>query len=197
MNNRQKNIFLIIILIVTAIFFSNLAIWSITLHKNASLLACTRIQFLEYESALKAYCLEYGQMPHFLCSKEPIWLHIEGNSELLIKALSGKNPDGTPLSNEDRAFLNPLCKNFYTFSDKNFLRKKDKSIDRTQLADAFNNPKICIIVEDTMDNDVVISQSCFPKVVQKHVPLDGLQKHIAIFTISPNEQEVIMNWDSR
>lgn len=196
MNNKKNTFNLIGILIIISIIgvFGSMIISSISLHKNARFIAKTRIQFIEYESALKAYCREYGEMPHFLGTEELVWLNTEGNSELLIKALSGKNPDGSLLSNKDREFLNPLGKRFYTFSDQDFFKNTDGSIDRTKLADAFNNPNICVIVEDTMDNDVIIHKSCFPKIVQDHIKEDSLDKQVAIFSVSDDHKTIIVNW---
>lgn len=195
MNQKQISLALTAIFLFFILFFGSLMVWALSLHRDAALFARTRVQFLAYESALRAYCLEYGEMPQFLSSEEPIWLNIEGNSELLIKALSGKNPDGTPLSNKDKIALNPLEKNFYTFRDNDFFVKRNKHVDHAILADAFNNPRICIIVESSLDSDVVVPKTCFPRAVQAHIPGEALKKQIVIFSLSRNGKQVIGNWD--
>ncbi len=193
----NKKLLLALFLLLTISVLSSLLTYSFSLHKKAVLIAKTRVQFLELESALTTYCLEYGEMPFFLGSEELIWLNREGNSELLIKALTGKNPDGTQLSSKDKIALNPLRKNFYTFENEHFLHKKDGSIDRSVIVDAFNNPEICIIVENVMDNDVVIPKSCFPKEVQNYIRGESIKKKIAIFTISRDKKNIIGNWNSK
>ena len=195
MNRKHTYIPIVTIFLVIAAIFGSLITWTLALHRDAALFARTRVQFLSYEAALRAYCLEYGEMPHFLGSEEPIWLHVEGNSEMLIKALTGKNPDGTPLSKEDRKFLNPLCKCFYTFHDNDFFVRENGEIDRTALADAFNNPRICIIVEDVMDVDVVVPKTSFPHAVQEYIDGDALNKQVVVFSLSRNGKKVIGNWD--
>jgi prepilin-type N-terminal cleavage/methylation domain-containing protein len=166
----------------------------ITMHRNAGFIASSRIQFIQYESALKAYCREYGEMPPFIGSEEACWLNREGNSELLIKALSGCNPDGTPLSQRDREYLNPFGKRFYTFGDSDFFKRKDGTVDRSQIADAFNNTNICIIAESAYDNDTAISKLCLPDDIQKQIFVDLIQMPVAVFSYNAKTKIVIGNW---
>lgn len=196
MSQKHTNVILITIFSVIVAFFTYLIVWTLSLHRDAVLFARTRVQFLAYEAALRSYCLEYGEMPHFLGTEEPIWLNVEGNSELLIKALTGKNPDGTPLSAEDKQFLNPKEKNFYTFRDNEFLLKNGKR-DHSVIVDSFNNPQICVMVESTLDTDVVIPKDCFPSAVQEYIPGEALNKQIVVFSLSRDGKKVIGNWDNQ
>jgi type II secretory pathway pseudopilin PulG len=166
----------------------------IRMHRNAGLTARTRMQFIQYESALKAYCREYGEMPPFIGAEELCWLNRDGNSELLIKSLSGRNPDGSQLSQRDKNYLNPLGKRFFTFTGTDFFQRSDGSLDHSQIADAFNNTNICIILESAYDNDTTIPKSSLPEVIQKQIIGDLIHAQIAIFSVDENYKSAIGNW---
>jgi type II secretory pathway pseudopilin PulG len=180
---------LVIVLMVGAL--SGMVLMGITSHRNALLTTRTRVQFMQYEFALKAYCHEYGEMPPFIGQEEVFWLDRDGNSELLIMALSGRNPNGSQLSAQDRDYLNPLGKRFYTFTNSDFFRRADESLDRSQLADAFNNRSICIVVESVLDNDTTIPKSILPQVVQKQIVNDSLDAQIVIFSIDERDKAAV------
>jgi hypothetical protein len=176
---------------------SGMVFMGITSHRNALLTTRTRIQFIQYESALKAYCREYGEMPPFIGQEEILWLDRDGNSELLIKALSGRNPDGSQLSDQDREYLNPLSKRFYTFTDSDFFKREDETVDRSQLADAFNNRTICIIIENVLDNDIEIPKSILPRVIQKQIIDSSLNAQIVIFSIDERHKTAVTHWTKK
>ncbi|MDR2720718.1 MAG: hypothetical protein LBB15_00320 [Puniceicoccales bacterium] len=182
----------VIVLIIGAL--TSMVFMGITSHRNAVLTARTRVQFMQYESALKAYCKEYGEMPPFIGQEEIFWLDCDGNSELLIKALSGRNPDGSQLSEQDKEYLNPLSKRFYTFTDRDFFRREDESVDRSQLADAFNNRSICIIIESILDNDTEIPKSVLPRVIQKQIIDSSLNAQIVIFSVDEQHKTAVATW---
>jgi hypothetical protein len=133
-------------------------------------------------------------MPPFIGSEELCWLNHDGNSELFIKALSGRNPDGSQLSQADKDYLNPYGKRFFTFTDSDFFKKSDGSLDRSQLADAFNNTNICIILESAYDNDTTIPKSTLPDVIQKQIVGDLIHAQIAIFSVNDGYKSAIGNW---
>ncbi|MDR0595174.1 MAG: hypothetical protein LBF94_00520 [Puniceicoccales bacterium] len=180
------------VILVVGLFGGIVAV-GVVLHRNAGLTARTRVQFIQYESALKAYCHEYGEMPPFIGQEEILYLNRDGNSELLIKALSGRNPDGSQLSQQDKDYLNPSAKKFYTFTDSDFFKKKDGSLDRSQLADAFNNPNICIILESTLDDDTTIPKALLPRIVQREIIGDLLNTQIVIFSVSTDSKTTVLN----
>ncbi|MDR3273738.1 MAG: hypothetical protein LBS87_00165 [Puniceicoccales bacterium] len=196
MNKRIRAFGLIgilaLILIIGAL--GGMLVVGVMMHRDAGLTARTRIQFIQYESALKAYCREYGEMPPFITPEEPFWLNHDGNSALLIKALSGRNPDGSQLSRRDMEYLNPFGKRFYTFTDGDFFKRKDGSIDRSQVADAFNNTSICIVLESVLDDDTVIPKSVLPKVIQRQIIGNLVNAQIAIFSVDEEQETIISSW---
>ncbi|MDR0715187.1 MAG: hypothetical protein LBF25_00145 [Puniceicoccales bacterium] len=192
-SSRAFGLVRVLTIIFVAGLFGGMVAVGVVLHRNAGLTARTRVQFIQYESALKAYCHEYGEMPPFIGQEEILYLNRDGNSELLIKALSGRNPDGSQLSQQDKDYLNPSAKRFYTFTDNDFFKRKNGSLDRSQLADAFNNPNICIILESTLDNDTAISKALLPRIVQREIIGDLLNTQIVIFSIGADSKTTVLN----
>jgi hypothetical protein len=164
------------------------------MHRDARLTARTRIQFIQGESAMKAYCREFGEMLPFIATEEPFWLNRGGNSALLIKALSGRNPDGSKLSRRDLEYLNPFGKRFYTFTDNDCFKRKDGTLDRSQVADAFNNTNICIVLESALDDDTTIPKSILTKVIQRRIIDDLVNTQIAIFSVDEEQGTTIATW---
>ncbi|MDR1595337.1 MAG: hypothetical protein LBR91_00200 [Puniceicoccales bacterium] len=179
---------LVIIAIISALIF-----FGVSAHKTALLVAKTRMQFIEYEVAIVSYCREYGDLPPFFGNEEVVYLGEGKNSEMFVKILSGRNPSGTPLSDDDKKNLNPKGKSFHTFNANEFLLLPDGTRDTSVIADAFNNKNICIIVEDPFDKDIVISKEKFPEAVRKRVRGSGVNNAVAIFSISEDGNTVISN----
>lgn len=161
--------------------------------KHAVLVGKTKIQFLKYENALNAYRIEYGSVPDFLQKEIEFPLNFEANSVKFIKTLSGKNSDGSPLSDSD-LHLNKNRISFCNFDDDEFLLNPDGTANINQLVDAFNNTNIFIIVEDINDSDDIIPLTKFPSVVQDITPDSGLRRRVAVYSIIDNSREVICNW---
>jgi len=196
MNKRIRAFGLIGILALRFIIgaLGGMLVVGVMMQRDAGLTARTCIQFIQYESALKAYCREYGEMPLFITPEEAFWLNRDGNSALLIKALSDRNPDGSQLSRRDMEYLNPFGKRFYTFTDGDFFKRKDGSIDRSQVADAFNNTSRCIALESVFDDDTVIPKSVLPKVIQRQIIGNLVNAQIAIFSVDEEQETIISSW---
>ncbi|MDR1414055.1 MAG: type II secretion system GspH family protein [Puniceicoccales bacterium] len=191
-NNGFSLLEMLTVMVIAAII-SSLVIFGMNAHKRAVLVAKTRMQFMEYESAINMYCREYGDLPTFFSNEEMVALHEETNSAIFVKILSGKTPSGEPLPAEEQKTLNPKGKAFHNFADSEFYLNVDSSRDYTAIADAFNNTRIFVIVEDPFDNDTIISKEKFPEEVRKYIKGDGVKNSIAIFSISEDKRTVISN----
>lgn len=183
-----------IVTVITIIgIISGLLVYSWGLHRKAIRTSKTLLQFSRYEKAIKAYCKEYGDWPSFFADEELICLSDGKASEDFIKILSGKNPDGKELSDEEKESFNPQGRSFHTFSADEFYLKDDGTRDYTKLSDAFNNKDIYIIVENPFDDDVIISKEKFPKVIQERINGDGIKTQIAIFSITEDGTNTIVS----
>jgi len=124
--------------------------------------ASSKVFLNQLLTALEAYKSEYGYYPSQLASSTNdegciIKLSDNATSIELIKALSGRNPDGSTLSADDMNALNPKGLSFFSFAQSNFYYNNNTdTYDDTQLVDSFNNTNIFIIM-DTNANGVIIS----------------------------------------
>ncbi|MDR1433148.1 MAG: prepilin-type N-terminal cleavage/methylation domain-containing protein [Puniceicoccales bacterium] len=184
---------MITVLVIIAII-SLLLISGANEHKKAALVAKTRTQFLQYETAISMYCAEYGNLPTFFCDEEVLCMGEGNNSETFIKILSGRDPSGKPLSESDKKALNPKEKTFHRFAESEFFTDdRGNRGDRKVLADAFNNKNIFVVVEDPFDDDMIIPKEKFPEAVRKYIKGDGVKNSVVIFSISDDENMVISN----
>ncbi|MDR1232816.1 MAG: prepilin-type N-terminal cleavage/methylation domain-containing protein [Puniceicoccales bacterium] len=195
MNSRSKGFSLLelIIVLVIMLIIAGLVLAGISTHKHAALVAKTKIQFLEYEAAINAYCREYGDLPPFFRDEELVSLRDSNNSEMFVKILSGQNVDGKPLSANEKKLLNPKGKAFHRFANEEFFMAPDGTRDRKILVDAFNNRNISLIVEDPFDEDTIISKSKFPANIRKYIKGEGVKSAVVIFSESDDGRMIISN----
>lgn len=192
-NNIGFSIIEIIAVMAILAIVASVIISGMSMHKKAALIAQTRIQFLQYESAIRSYCREYGDLPPFFDNESIIPLNNHETCSTFIKLLSAKTPLKEKLSQHDQHALNPGNKTFHVFHDEEFFVNENGTIDYEQLADAFNNTNIYIIVEDPFDDDAIISKEKFPPEAQQFIKSDGIRNSIAIFSISEKDHLVISN----
>jgi prepilin-type N-terminal cleavage/methylation domain-containing protein len=164
----------------------------------------SKIQFNRYVLGLNSYYREYGYFPQILEEGIPLIsesiISIDGTSSThLILALSGREIDGVNPLRADHEYLNPNGVQFMEFSDDDFWKKNNEIIDRTRLADRFNNPHIKLIIESDSDPDVLIPQEVFNDYVtiKAKVPAAGLREKIAIFSVGDNDKSIdVISWKS-
>jgi type II secretory pathway pseudopilin PulG len=162
----------------------------------------SKIQFSRYVFGLNAYFREYGYFPRIvspsnaLASDQVIALNA-ASSPNLIRALSGKETDGVSTLSSTNDYLNPNGTQFVEFSDDDFTKNADGSINRNLLADRFHNPAIYLVVEDDSDSDALMPQSVFSghPTIKEKVPAEGLREKVAIFTVGNNDSSIdVVSW---
>lgn len=116
-------------------------------------LAQTRAKFNQWSMALENYRSTYGFYPPAIIPEgnagTPVSMNTLEASQNFVRALSGRNLNGSPLSADDRRTHNRNQIEFYSFTDDDFLRDVGgeplpEGDTRLRLADAFNNPNIFI-----------------------------------------------------
>lgn len=139
--------------------------------------AKSKAAFNQYALALQQYRSEYGYWPNIgtLRNGTELNLGTTANSQDFIKALTGRNPNGTDLSDTDRQNLNRKAVSFLSISDDQLLLQADGDTDEDRLVDAFNNPNIKILVDH--DNNGKIPASRLPD-----SPSNDLNAKVAIWT---------------
>ncbi len=173
--------------------------------KRSMHLAQSRVQLSRYAGGMRDYFNEYGALPRLLSESEELpsekVIALDAAiSANLIRALSGKELDGITALRDEHAYLNPNGTTFIEFGDDDFwVSKNDKTIDRTRLADRFNNPEIYFVIESDMDDDVLIPQNIFSsyRSIQKKVPPEGLREKVIFFTVGDNNHSLdAISWRS-
>ncbi|MDR1435219.1 MAG: type II secretion system GspH family protein [Puniceicoccales bacterium] len=162
----------------------------------------SRIQFNRYVLGLNSYYREYGYFPQIMEEDIPLIsesiISIDATSSInLILALSGREIDGVNPLTADHEYLNPNGVQFMEFSDDDFWKKNNGTIDRGRLADRFNNPHIKLVIESDSDPDALIPQEVFNgyATIKGKVPSIGLREKVAIFSMGDNDKSIdVISW---
>ncbi|MDR1590968.1 MAG: type II secretion system GspH family protein [Puniceicoccales bacterium] len=201
--NRAFTTLELIVVIATIAVLASLILPTFGKVKRSMYANQSKIHFSRYVFGLNAYYREYGYFPQIVTqgtalNADQIITLSTTSSENLIRALSGKDIDGDALSSAHE-YLNPNGTQFVEFSDDDFLKKSDGTIDYSILADRFNNRDIHLIVEDDSDDNAVIPQSAFNDTayttIKEKVPSTGLREKVAIFTVGNNNTSIdVVSW---
>ena len=194
----------LIVVITTIVILASLILPTFSKVRRSIYANQSKIQFSRYVSGLIAYYREYGYFPRIVSptsdlSFETVIVLDTTSSPNLIRALSGKELDGASALLTENTYLNPNGIQFVEFSDDDFFKNTNGTIDRSLLADRFNNKSICLVVEKDSDTDAVISQNVFssstyPTIVEK-VPSDGLREKVVIFTVGNGDTSLdVVSW---
>lgn len=148
---------------------------------------------------LMRYEDEYGYFPKFLLEEDRINSNTSNNTEKLVMALTGKAPDGRPLSQEERRHINRKAREFMIFH-KSCLKIMD---GEWKLIDPLGNPNIYICIQKDKES-----------LLRKGLPnandgisqyeaskfKDGIKAKVLVFTLkkdaanSTDEAEDIFIW---
>jgi len=166
-----------------------------------------RNQMRQYAVAIKQYKQEYGYYP-------PIGqLATTGSAELsntsvcldFIKALSGRQANGTVLTPTDRNSLNPKALSFCSFSEQEFyVNPTTGETDETKLADPFNNPNIVIQTDTSTRRNVVrLDQAITPAANRTSATYNEVRDSVIVYTLYKsgeadsvnNGYESLLSWE--
>ena len=169
-------------------------------QKNATKTTCKTF-FTNIATALEQYRSEYGYFPTFLTGRDRINLDDGSYSENFVKAISGRDTDGSPLSTSDRREFNRRGKMFLEFTAQNLVQKKNSS--QWRVVDSFGNPNIYICVDG--DNDGFIKQG-FPTATDginrtelKELvpnPQTGIRAKAIVFTLKKDSKKASADYAS-
>jgi prepilin-type N-terminal cleavage/methylation domain-containing protein len=155
------------------------------------------MQFQRFIHALRDYYSEYQSYPPFMELSEGTGTIFElssrENSQNFIRALSGKEPNGSVLTPEHLG-LNPKRIAFLEISSDDLLKTSTGDRDENHIADIFNNEKIFILLENPSDDDRRIPQVLFPESMKIFVPEAGLLSDMAIWSIHSDPRKNVRSW---
>lgn len=160
MKNNNRNAFTLIeLLMVIAIIgiLAGILIPTVGAVRKQANVAASKSQITSYLTAIQMFKGDYGYYPLVTGTgeSEKFELNSPANCTELIKTLTGRDTDGGVLSNEDAKDTGNRRKASYlSLSDSDFLLDDADDVDRTQLADRFNNIEITIEI-DTDGNGFV------------------------------------------
>jgi type II secretory pathway pseudopilin PulG len=194
----------LMVVIATIAILASLLIPTFGKVKRSMYMNQSRIQLSRYVFGLNSYYREYGYFPQIISegaslATEMVLTLDATSSANLIRALSGKETDGASILSAEHVPLNPSGRDFIEFSDDDFYKNTDGTIDRGMLADRFNNKDIHFVIEDRSDTDAVILRdvfSTYPSIQEKISP-SGLRERTAFFTVGDNKQSLdVVSWSS-
>lgn len=201
-SRRAFSIIELVVVLAALMVLLSLLLPAFSKAKNTVYLNQSRMQLSRYVYAMNEYVRDYGEFPRLFSENEELpsetvlILNREASKNFIL-ALTGCELDGvTPLS-DDHTYLNPEGTAYLTFSDDDFYRNSDGTIDRTRLADRFNNPNLHFIVENPTDSDVLIPKSVFGdyKTILPKVPEEGLRERVVFFTVGDHSRSLdVTSW---
>ncbi|WP_269541844.1 type II secretion system protein [Cerasicoccus fimbriatus] len=158
--------------------------------KKNALKAKSKAQFSGWATALEAYKNEYGYFPRgtTLNLNSATAENIGGSAtkhDEFISALSGRKPNGDKLT--DRT-VNRKAIGFYSFGASEF-------DENDNLADAFGNTNINIMVDHDGDGIIDMSGASLPSDIEVEDSASKLRARVAIWTTEQNgEFENVATW---
>ena len=178
---------LIELLLVIAIIgiVSALLLVAIKGAQNTAKKTASEVMFQQWAQSLSRYKAEYKYYPHLgtggTTSGDSYYtLDNEDMCANFVRALWGRNIDGTELTSAQRRELNPRATEFCSFPNNSFMNDDPKT---RRLTDGFGNGKIRVILDT--DNDGMITLRELPENTLDLGPLDGnrLNAKVVIYTL--------------
>lgn len=199
---KKKNAFTLVeLLIVISIIavMAGLLMPAIAGARNKAKRSTSKTFMVQLAGAIDQFKTEYGFYPEFLVEKERVNLADGNNAENLIKSLTGRNIDGSNLSDADRKKFNRRMRSFFTF-DSTVLQKKDNS---WKIVDPFGNPNIYICVDKTGAGQIrkgypLVSDGISAEDFKEIVPdvASGVRKSVIIFTLKKDETKAGADYEA-
>lgn len=203
----KKGFTLIELMIVITIIgvLASLLLPMITGAQRATYKAKTKTLFSSLVAGLNRYKDEYGFYPNFLTEKDRVNLNDASNSVNCVRALTGRNPDGTAMSAADRMAVNRNKIHILDFDDSNLVEKRNRTTNKNEwkIVDAFGNPNIYICVDN--DGDGLIKKG-FPTATDGVNPVDlknavkndkvGIRAGAIVFTLKKDSNSPAADFTS-
>ena len=154
---------------------------------------------VQLATAIERYKADYGFYPEILTEKDRVNLGDGNNSENLIKSLTGKNPDGTALSNSDRNKYNRRMISYIDFDNTTLIKKNNK----WTIIDGFGNPNIYICVDKTGAGSIkkgypALTDGLSAATIKELIPDTsmGIRKSVILFTLKKDANRDKADYDA-
>lgn len=191
---RRKAFTLIELLIVIAIIglMAGLLMPTISNAMKSVRKSSSKNFMTQLASAIENYKAEYGYYPQFLTEKNRVNLADGSNTENLVKALTGKNIDGTSLSTADRNKYNRRMQKFFEFGNDYLVKMGDS----WKVVDAFKNPNIyvCIDTNGIITTGFPTVSDGIPQDLAKDLVKENrIRKNVILFTLKKDASKASGN----
>lgn len=154
---------------------------------------------VQLATAIDRYKADYGFYPDVLTEKDRLNLADGSNSENLIKSLTGKNADGSMLSNSDRNKYNRRMISYIDFDNTTLVKKDNK----WRIIDSFGNPNIYVCVDKTAAGSIkkgypAISDGISASTIKELIPDSsmGIRKSVILFTLKKDATRDKADYDA-
>lgn len=154
---------------------------------------------VQLATAIERYKADYGFYPDILTEKDRVNLGEGNNSENLIKSLTGKNADGSRLSNPDRNKYNRRMISYIDFDNTTLVKKDNK----WRIVDSFGNPNIYVCVDKTGAGSIkkgypLLTDGIAKGTLSELVPDTsmGIRKSVILFTLKKDMNRDKADYDA-
>lgn len=165
--DSKKAFTLIELLMVIAIIgiLSGILIPTVGAVRKQANIAASKAQLSNYVTAIQMFKGDYGYFPLVsgTADSDNFDLNSPGTSSTFIQTLSGRNPDGSIISNALAASTGNRRKaSYHSFSESEFFITDADVVSDDQIADRFNNILISIEIDTDGDGFVDPAPSANP-----------------------------------
>ncbi len=202
MKSERKAFTLVELLIVISIIgiLVGMIVPAISSAQRSALKTTTKALLTNMATALERYKDEYGFFPTFLSNRDRTNLDDGNYSENFVKAVSGLDGDGKPLSQSDRREFNRKARKFIEFNSNNLVQKGGS---QWKIIDSFGNPNIYVCVDGNNDGFIKqgfpnasdsINSSTLKELVPN--PQVGLRSKAILFTLKKDSKKATADFSS-
>ena len=199
---KRRNAFTLIELLIVITIIGILAGFIVPAIATAQTKAkkmTSKTFMVQVATAVERYKADYGFYPEVLTEKDRVNLGDGNNAENLVKALTGRNPDGSQLSNSDRNKYNRRMISYMDFDNTCLIKKNNK----WTIVDSFGNPNIYVCVDKTGAGSIkkgypAISDELSASLVKELVPDTsmGIRKSVILFTLKKDARRDKADYDA-
>lgn len=160
-NKKTSGFTLIELLMVIAIIglLAGILIPTVSVVRKQANIAASKSQLSSYVNAIQLFKGEYGYLPFVTGAEdeedEEVILSEDDTSINFIETLSGRDatdPSATVVAGGNRRLIP-----FHSFSESEFyIDPGSGDVDRTQIADRFNNRNIVVVLDSNGDNEITV-----------------------------------------
>lgn len=185
-NKRAFTLIELLTVIAIIAILTGILVPSVSIAQAAVKRAQSKTTFASWMNALEQYKQVYGHYPKNFFDKHGVF-SLAANNNAFVAALSGRELDGKFSDNARKLNRKGIC--FYTFSNSDFN-------ENHELADAFGNPNIFVVIDNNNDGLIEKSNETFASNVLMTIPNNGIRGSMVAYSIKGEaiEYSDVLSW---